>query len=159
MNFNLILYIVVSIMLISGSFYLNFSNGKSTQAMILGVGFLLVSVIFGLRWFSSVFKAPTNDSMVWPPKINTCPDYLTLTKVSGVYVCVDTVGVSQQQDVLAKWTDANQTDAKYLFNLSLDKVGSERVSALCNSCKAAKITWEGVFDGDVCLNMEPPRPV
>ena len=159
MNFNLIVYIVVSIMMISGSFYLNFSNGKSTQAMILGIGFLLVSVIFGLRWFSSVFTAPTNDSMVWPPVINTCPDYLTLMKVNGTHVCVDTVGASQQQDILSKWTNQNQTDAKYIFNLSLDKVGAARVSAICDSCKAAKITWEGVWDGDVCLNAEPPRPV
>jgi len=159
MNFNLIVYIVVSIMMISGSFYLNFSNGKSIQAIILGVGFLLISVIFGLRWFSSAFTHPTDTSMVWPPALNSCPDYLTLTKINDTAVCVDTVGVSQKQDVLSKWTDPTQTDSKYIFNLFLNQSGTQRVKSICDACKAAKITWEGVWDGDVCLNVDPPRPV
>jgi hypothetical protein len=157
MDFNLILYIIVSIMLISGSFYLNFTTGRATQGIILGIGFLLVSVLFGLRWFSGVFSPVKDLNAKWPPAINTCPDYLSLTKLGSTYVCVDTVGVSQQG--MRKWTDPNQTDEAYTFNLSLEKSGSQRIQAICDECKAKKVTWEGVWDGDVCLNNEPPRPV
>jgi hypothetical protein len=155
MNFNFILYIVVSIMLISGSFYLNFSTGKPTQGMILAVGFLLLAVVFGLRWFSLTKSKYSSTS--WPPSINVCPDYLTLSKVGGVPVCLDTIGVSQHG--MQVWTSPDQTDSKYLFNLSLNKIGSDRVTALCKECKTKAVTWEGVWDGDVCLNAEPPRPV
>jgi len=157
MNFYLILYIVVSIMLITGSFYINFSTGKSTQAVILGVGFLLLSILFGLRWFSTLFSPATSPITSWPPAINTCPDYLVLTKINGIPICVDNVGVSQQG--MDKWTSPDQMDEKYLFNLFLDQMGSARVSSLCAQCKTKGVTWEGVWDGNVCLNAEPPRPV
>ena len=157
MDYNLFFYIIVSIMLISGSFYLNFSTGRSIQGIILGVGILLVSVLFGLRWFSGVFSLPKDANAKWPPAINTCPDYLTLTKLGSTYVCVDTVGVSQQG--MRKWSDANQTDEAYIFKLSLEKSGTQRIQAICDECKDKKVTWEGVWDGDVCLNNEPPRPV
>ena len=155
MNFYFILYIAVSIMLISGSFYLNFSTGKPTQGIILSIGFLLLSVVFGLRWFSLTTSKKSSDTS-WPPTINICPDYLVLSKVGGVPVCLDTVGVSQNG--MQVWTSPDQTDEKYLFNLSLDKIGSDRVTALCAQCKTKGVTWEGVWDGDVCLNAEPPRP-
>jgi len=155
MNFNLILYISVSIMLITGSVYLNFSNGKATQAIILGVGFLLLSIIFGLRWFSGVFSG-TSTTGPWPPAINMCPDYLTLSTLDGKPVCIDTIGVSQQG--MQKWKDSTQTDPQYIFDLALDQISSNRVKTLCNQCKTKKVTWEGVYDGDVCLNVDPPRP-
>jgi hypothetical protein len=105
MDFKLILYIIVSIMLISGSFYLNFTTGRATQGIILGIGFLLISVLFGLRWFSGVFSPVKDLNAKWPPAINTCPDYLSLTKLGSMYVCVDTVGVSQQG--MRKWKSTN----------------------------------------------------
>ena len=143
-------------MFITGSFYLNYSTGKSIQAVILGIGFLLISVLFGLRWFSNLFSAETTPIKSWPPALNICPDYLVLSKVNGVPVCLDSVGVSQRGMEL--WTSPEQTDEKYLFNLFLDKMGSARVLELCNECKRKGVTWEGVWDGNVCLNGEPPRP-
>ena len=144
-------------MFITGSFYLNYSSGKSIMAVILAVGFLLISLLFGLRWFSNLFSAQNTPIKSWPPALNICPDYLVLTKVNGVPVCVDNVGVSQQG--MSLWTSPDQTDERYLFNLSLDKMGSARVLALCDQCKTKGVTWEGVWDGNVCLNVEPPRPM
>jgi len=144
-------------MFITGSFYLNYSNGKSIQAVILSIAFLLISILFGLRWFSNLFSIQTTAITSWPPALNICPDYLVLSKVNGVPVCLDNVGVSQQGMQL--WTSPDQTDEKYLFNLFLDKISSVRVSALCDQCKTKGVTWEGVWDGNVCLNVEPPRPV
>jgi hypothetical protein len=153
MDFRLILYIVVSIMLITGSFYLNFSNGRATQGIILAVGFLLLSVLFGFRWFTGSTSNPTGS---WPPSINVCPDYLTLTKVNGVATCVDPIGVSQQG--MEVWTSPDQTDPKYLFDLAMSQTGAARTSSLCKECSAKMVTWEGVWDGSVCLNGIPPVP-
>lgn len=142
-------------MVITGSVYLNFSNGKATQAIILGIGFLFLSIIFGLRWFSGVFLGePAAES--WPPSINVCPDYLTLTKINGKQVCIDTIGVSQQG--MQKWKHSTQTDPQYVFDLALDQFTTNRIKTLCDQCKTKKVTWEGVYDGDVCLNVDPPRP-
>jgi len=143
-------------MLISGSFYLNFSTGKPTQGMFLAVGFLFLAIVFGLRWFS-LRQSESGSNSNWPPSINVCPDYLTLSKVDGKPVCLDTIGVSQQG--MQVWSSPDQTDEKFLFNLSLDKIGSDRVVALCAQCKTKAVTWEGVWDGNVCLNVEPPRPI
>jgi hypothetical protein len=60
---------------------------------------------------------------------------------------------------MKKWTDPNQTDEGYIFKLSLEKSGSQRIQAICDECKAKKVTWDGIWDGDVCLNVDPPRPV
>ena len=76
--------------------------------------------------------------------------------MNGVFVCVDTVGVSQQG--MQVWSSPDQTDPQYLFNLSLEKSSALRIAAICDECKAKKVTWDGVWDGDVCFNVEPPRP-
>ena len=57
-----------------------------------------------------------------------------------------------------KWTGPEQTDAKYIFDLSLALSGAERLQALCDQCKLKGVTWEGVWNGTVCLTNEPPKP-
>jgi len=158
MNFLFIVYILLSIMAILGAFYLNFTGKKQIQAVLLSVGFLIISILFGIRWFSSTGQInSTAYGGAWPPSINTCPDYLSLIKVNGAYTCVDPIGVTQQG--MQKWTDSTQTDPKYLFDLQLTLTGADRVKALCDHCKLKAVTWEGVWNGSVCLNREPPRPV
>ena len=90
----------------------------------------------------------------WPPALNSCPDYLTLTKVNNVFTCIDAVGVSQgggNSEGMKVMTDT--------FDLALNLSGVARVNALCANAKKAGVTWEGVWDGSVCLNREPPAPV
>ena len=159
MNFYFIVYVLISIVIITGAFYVNFSSGRQTQAVLLGTGFLGISIFFGLRWYQNgdTIKAAANP---YPPSINTCPDYLTLTKLNGAYVCVDSTGVSQHAGTngMDKWTGPDQTDAKYIFDLSLSLSGADRLQALCDQCKLKGVTWEGVWNGTVCLTNEPPKP-
>jgi hypothetical protein len=159
MDFYFILYILVSIMTIMGAFYVNYSAGRTVQAALLGVGFIGISIFFGLRWFKNrtTVQSQTNP---YPPSINVCPDYLTLTKVNGTSVCVDPVGVSQHAGTngMDVWSDPTQTDAKFLFDLQLNLSGQERVTALCNQCQLKGVTWEGVWNGTVCIGNEPPMP-
>jgi hypothetical protein len=157
MDFKLVLFVIVSIMLISGTFYFNYRAGRSIQAMILGGGLLLISVFFGLRWFSTTSIADLKKNLPsWPPSVNTCPDFLSLMKVDNTYVCVDPLGVSMGG--MEKWTSPTQTDAKYLFNLSLGLNGANRSAALCEECKTKKVVWEGVWNGSVCSGTVPPLP-
>ena len=143
-------------MFITGAFYFNYVAQRSIQAVLLGTGFLIFSIYFGLRWFRNGEIVTPTSGETWPPSINSCPDYLSLMKVNDQFVCVDPVGVSQGG--MEKWTDPNQTDPKYLFNLQLNKSGAERVTALCNECRTKRVTWEGVWNGSVCLEREPPLP-
>jgi len=157
MNIIFVFYILITIVSILGSFFFNYKKGNVIQATLLSIGFLLISILFGLRWFSSSGEILSNAPLTtWPPSINSCPDYLTLYKMPGGYVCVDAVGVSNGG--MSQWTDPTQTDDKYVFNLFTNLNSTERIKALCDQAAAKKVTWEGVYDGSTCLNREPPIP-
>jgi hypothetical protein len=157
MDFTLVFYIIVSIMLVTGTFYFNYKAGRSIQAIIIGGGLILISVFFGLRWFMTNSTAALQKiAPAWPPSINTCPDFLSLMRIDKTHVCVDPLGVSMGG--MEKWTSPTQTDAKYLFNLSLGLSAADRSAALCEECKTKKVTWEGVWNGSVCSGVVPPLP-
>lgn len=160
MDFLFLAYVLVSFVLISGSFYVNYVVGKTTLAAILSIGFFVASIVFGLRWFPGGKLVTTTATGPWPPSINVCPDYLTLTKVDNKHYCVDPIGVSRRENGgMNKWTGGEQTDPAFLFNLHADKRGNERLNALYEECKTKGVTWEGVYNGSVGLGKEPPLPV
>ena len=156
MNFLFVLYVLASIMAITGAFYLNYTANRAIQAVLLAVGFLAFSVVFGLRWFKNGEIASTQEAGPWPPSISTCPDFLSLIKIDNEFKCVDPLGVSMGG--MEKWSSPTQTDPKYLFNLALNKSGDDRIKAICEECKTKRVNWEGVWDGSVCLQREPPVP-
>jgi hypothetical protein len=139
---------------ILGSVFLNVQSGKYVSAGILGIGFLTISILYGIYMYT-----PSGDvisrvkSGPWPPTINVCPDFLSLVTVSGSPVCVDPIGTG----ALRKWTSGQTGDA-YIFNLKLTLNGQARINALCDSCRSLGLTWEGVYDGSACLNNQPPIP-
>jgi hypothetical protein len=156
MNLILLMYIFGSAVLVTGGAFSFFSSGQQITAGIFFVGMLTVVIYFGFRWFgasglSASAKGP------WPPVVNYCPDFLTLSTINGEKVCIDTIGVAQAGGI-AVWSDPTQTDERYLFHLFLNNSGSERVSKLCAQAAAKKVSWEGVWDGSVCMGVEPPAP-
>jgi hypothetical protein len=150
------IYVFVACVATIGSGFYYQSRGEEITGGILFVGFLLLSVYFGLRWFP---PAGTDKATVttWPPVINYCPDFLSLHIINGKQVCIDTVGVAQTGGI-SRWTDPTQTDERYQFNIFSDKSGKERVKSLCEQAKLKKVTWEGVWDGTICIGKEPPLP-
>uniref|UniRef100_A0A6C0JW15 Uncharacterized protein n=1 Tax=viral metagenome TaxID=1070528 RepID=A0A6C0JW15_9ZZZZ len=147
---------------ILGSVFFNFRAGKYVSAGLLGAGFLTISILYGMFMFtpsgdinSSVKAGP------WPPTINVCPDFLSLITLNGTAVCVDPIGVSMQNGAngLKKWNNSGNTGTDYVFDLSLNLSGQNRMTALCDQCRSKGLTWEGVFDGSACLNNQPPIPV
>jgi hypothetical protein len=155
MNYQFWLYVFSSFIVISGSTYYFYSKRQEITAGIMFFGMLIGCIFFGFRWFPA--SGATTISGKWPPVINYCPDFLTLNTVNGEKVCVDTIGVAQAGG-MSVWSDPTQTDEKYLFHLFLNLGGEERIQKLCQQAKAKMVTWEGVWDGAVCMGKLPPPP-
>ena len=160
MQISFVFFILFSIILVIGSFYVKFNSNQGYAGLILGLGFLGISIFFGIKWFTSSGDLTTSTPGKWPPSINMCPDYLSLITLNEVQVCVDPVGVSIQNGAngLHKWTGGANTGTNYVFDLILDKKGDARVQALCAQCQLKGLTWEGVYDGLACVGKEPPMP-
>lgn len=160
MNYLFIAYILVSIVTITGSYYISYNSNKRIQGMVLSIGFLALSIYFGILWFTPTGQliTPGNNPGSWPPSIQMCPDYLTLFNLNGQPVCVDPIGVSRNASSLQKWT-GTQTDPSYIFTLTDSQGTPLKTQALCDQCSSKGITWEGIWDGAVChVNNTPPVP-
>ncbi len=154
MDYKFILFIFLAVILVSGGAYRFYAGGQEITAALFFIGAIGAMVFFGLRWFASGKTKGSVSS--WPPAINYCPDFLTLAEVGGKKVCVDTIGI--YKGGIRKWTGPTQTSQDYVFNLSADKSGKARVDALCAECARQRVSWEGVYDGSVCVGNEPPLP-
>ena len=159
MELSFIFYVLISIIVISGSLYFNSRPGAMSGAIVMALLFLLISIFFGMRWFtiSGGSNLGTNISTTWPPpnSINMCPDYLTLTTGSGtnpVYTCIDTKGISR----------IGPNQSVILNEPSGTNVNYRATSALCSDCYTKGITWEGVCipnsDAPLRADIVPPRP-
>jgi hypothetical protein len=155
MNYQFWLYVFASCIAVTGSTFYFYSQHQEISAGIMFFGMLIACIYFGFRWFPAS-GAPVT-SGIWPPVVNFCPDFLTLYVINGENVCVDTIGVAQTGG-MSVWSDPTQTDEKYLFHLFLNTSGQGRIQQLCDQAKAKKVTWEGVWDGAVCMGVEPPAP-
>ena len=157
MDYVFLFYIFLSFIIASGGAFVLFSSGRTIAAILFLVGAIAIEVFFGLRWFKPTGKT-TAVVDVWPPSINACPDFLSLYKDgSGNHVCVDTLGIASGS-ALTKWTSTSMPTSANSFNLSTALSGPKRTTALCDEAKAKKVTWEGVWDGTVCLGGQPPKP-
>lgn len=86
-------YILFSIALVAGGAFSLYSSANLGRTVIYVIGCSLVMLFFGMRWFGNI----PSTSNLWPPTINTCPDYLTYVvhpSDSTLTGCVDTLGVS-----------------------------------------------------------------
>ena len=153
MNYIFLFYCFLSVVLITGDAFFLYSSGQPTTGVIYFLGSIVAVIFFGFRWFK---LTETTATVAWPPAINYCPDLLSLATVQGTQVCIDTVGVAQQGGI--QTSDGTQTGDQYVFNLFLDQTGSNRATSLCNQAKEKQVTWEGVWDGSVCANVDPPKP-
>lgn len=156
MDYLFLLYILISVGIAIGGPYMLVQQERTLGAFLFFVGAVLIFVFYGLRWFQgdSLKMGPFKVTQ-WPPVINTCPDFLTLTKVgsgtSATRVCVDLIGVSRGG--LMKVTNLQDVDVNAtnkIFRLFDDLTGVARQNALCQECKDKGVTWEGVYDGVSC---------
>ena len=160
MDYVFLFYIFLSFVIASGGAFVLFSSGRTIAAIMFLVGAVAIESFFGVRWFKGD-GTTTIDNSPWPPSINVCPDFLSLYKTSdgsgnSVSYCVDTSGVSSGG--ITKWTSTSVPSGNNVFNLSASLSGNARVKALCTEAAAKKVTWEGVWDGTVCIGGVPPTP-
>jgi hypothetical protein len=117
---------------------------------------LVVLILFGLKWFGS--SSPVN----YPPQINTCPDFLTYYErtdsQTGIKLktCIDLVGVSKNGQLkrFVKDIETQQEPSGDDSYFSLDTVSSNAIpkrNELCNRAMMAGLTWEGITNGDSCI--------
>lgn len=156
MDFVFILYILFSLVVGLGGTYSLIQSERTLAGFLYFVGSVLILTFYGLRWFTgNALQTSRYDSKSWPPIVNTCPDFLSLTErpISGSSkkekVCVDLIGVAEGG--IQKLMDpTNLTNDQYVFKLYEERKGAERMRALCEECKLKKVTWEGVYDGVSC---------
>jgi hypothetical protein len=157
MDLTFLFYIFLCIVITSGgAFYYAQSNQTITAGIFL-FGFIAFSVVFGLRWFTASGQQVGAATGGWPPVINYCPDFLSLYTVNNEQVCIDTIGVARSGGMV-KWTESTTPPDTQQFKLHLDKAGDARVKLLCEDCATKKVTWEGVYDGAICIGNVPPMP-
>lgn len=152
MDYLFILYILVSVGVSLGGMVMLIQSERTLGGFLFLIGCVLVFTFYGLRWFyGENLKITQYTSNQWPPIINTCPDFLTLTKdASGKQVCIDMVGVATSG--IQKFVDqANLGKATHTFQLHRNKTGVARNKALCDETKNQNLTWEGIYDGQSCL--------
>jgi hypothetical protein len=152
-NWYMILYILASIVgLVYGTNKV-YATGQ-TRGVIFAIGALIVLVYFGLRWFGSRIVKPKH----WPPVINMCPDYLTY--VSSLPGCVDMLGVSRSSSGITKTLPSevgsvSKSNTQKVFEFTSEDIRAAKTESdletICNRCRTAGLTWEGVYDGDVCI--------
>ena len=156
MDLVFLFYIFLSIVLISGGGYYFFSSRLEITAAIYFLGATIAALFFGFRWFNASGTIADGPG-TWPPAVNFCPDFLTLTKIDDEQVCIDMNGVAQGGANTLQMSDGTNTGEPYIFHLYV-KSGTERISLICDQAKLKGVTWEGVWNGTSCSGNAPPLP-
>jgi len=132
------------------------------------IGALVVFVVYGTRWFGSS-GIYSDQTVTWPPALNTCPDFLTAHTIKTtaqtpvtVYGCIDAIGVSNN-GAFRKFTGTLGTvlQAPYSVNNQGNvtatlsdffpiQVDGESAQGLCDRLSQYGLTWDGVYDGVTC---------
>lgn len=129
------------------------------RSVIFAIGAILTFYFFDRRWFGTGSVVPPT----WPPTVNMCPDFLTFVpKVAGSTspnggACVDLLGVTTsaaglQKTMPSQLNSLSATDNNKVFQYTADDLKDPKISlqTICDRCRIAGVTWEGVFDGDSC---------
>ena len=147
-DIKLIIYVIGCILILTWGTYQIYQAFQMLGAIIYFAGALYVCIIYGIRWFKN---NASSSATVWPPVINTCPDYLTYYErdVNGKKVasCIDTIGVSKKPNTLQVFPkDGNSSsDERYFFTIPAS------IADKCSQAMAAGLTWEGITNGESCI--------
>lgn len=157
-NIGMVIYVVVAAgIVLGGTYYLNMLNVSGMYLTLYFAVSLYICFMYGMRWFGADNTLFANPSGTWPPVINTCPDYLTYYErtVNGKKepACIDRIGVSKNGGIAVfPSSGVAPTDDKYYFSLKADSTDSDKKnSQLCQRAIAAGLTWEGITNGESCV--------
>ena len=151
-----ILYVIVALVVTVGGTQRLYPYGMG-RSVIFAIGAVLVFYFFDQRWFGTQPSLP----VTWPPTVNMCPDFLTfIPNVPGSEslsggVCVDLLGVTSKAGGIEKTTKSQLANisakGNNVFTYTAKDITQAKAEEICNGCRIAGVTWEGVYDGDNCM--------
>lgn len=177
MDYWLIVYIVVSVVLGAGVSGFLYKRQQTVGAILCFILLLLIFVFYGLRWFSGGnLKGSEQGGVAWPPIVNACPDFMASytstdasTGANKVY-CYDKDNIYKLKNDSAITAGGytsltGMTSTKGFVNLDTtfekstlkEDTGAEgkrwpllksfQDSSSLSSLAATTLRWEGVWDG------------
>jgi hypothetical protein len=168
MDFWVILYSLICVVIGGGAVAFLSKRNQSIGAMIVLVLLLLVFILFGLRWFpGGNLNGSQARTTSWPPIVNMCPDFMASWKdvttnkiycydaanIYGLKSGVTTTGfesktinnVPTQSALLLQnpsgTTEASKNPLKNIFLTNATTITGNPTTSL--------IRWEGVWDGRI----------
>jgi hypothetical protein len=185
MDYWLIAYVLICIVLGSSTISFFFQRGQSIAAIMLLVLLILVFVFYGLRWFSDGNLKGLDNAKSWPPIVNMCPDFMmTWTDpISKNVYCYDANNIYKLKSGAAAGTLGNLTinnipnQSAYLIKNAGQNPGATDIRSDPNGARwpllytmrtrpqvitgdpnGAFVRWEGVWDGRQASPEKAPLP-
>jgi len=167
MDYWVILYSLICVVVGGGAVTFLFKRNQSIAAMITLVLLLLVFILYGLRWFrgGNLNGSKPNPDQLWPPIVNMCPDFMVSWKdpASSKVYCYDAANLydlktSTNTNLVRGLTINNITGQSAMLIQNGAGSTPETKNPLKDKLKtnSAAITadpatnllrWEGVWDG------------
>jgi len=154
-NYSFVAYVFLCIVIGFTAISQLMQSGRQWTAILVGIFFVTIFIFYGTRWFSNG-KMKGYYTGVWPPLINTCPDYLVYYKKGTKDTCVDLIGVNRSGGLLRSWSigDSPQNppadNAKYFNYVYKPGMSPADMQVLCDAAQKSGLTWEGITNGDSC---------
>jgi hypothetical protein len=185
MDYWLIAYVLICIVLGSSTISFFFQRGQYITATLLFVLLILVFVFYGLRLFAGGNLQGLATPKGWPPIVNMCPDFMmtwTDPATQNVY-CYDANNIYKLKSGAAAGTVGNLTinnipnQSAYLIKNASQNPGATDIRSDPNGARwpllntfrtspqvitgdpnGAFIRWEGVWDGRQASPEKAPLP-
>ena len=165
MDFWVILYSLVCVVVGAGTASFLFKRGQSIASMIALVLLILVFIFYGLRWFpggnlNGSKAAAAGAAGAWPPIVNMCPDFMASwadPSTRNVY-CYDAANIySATGGASLQGTDTVPTtisaNAGYLLqapagaDVATKNPLQTKFKTPSTVTAGSLLRWEGVWDG------------
>ncbi len=189
MDFWVILYSLICIMIGGGGVTFLYKRGQTIAAMILLILLILIFIFYGLRWFpDGNLNGTKPPAKAWPPIVNMCPDFMVSWKDldTGKLYCYDANNVYGLQTALSSPPLAgnliiNRRVGQSAYLIKDPSQGAKPPATLAADIATApyfplakKLTdsssdvltttakylrWEGVWDGHTLNSTRIPLPV
>jgi hypothetical protein len=164
MDFWVILYSLICVVVGAGSASFLYKRGQSMAAMIALVLLILVFVFYGLRWFPGGNLNGTKPAGgAWPPIVNMCPDFMaSFVDSSNKVYCYDAANIYNMKSATAGTAGLAATSptingaaqAAYLLQNPgatdknpLKTTLKNSATTLTQDSNGKYVRWEGVWDG------------
>ena len=168
MDFWVIAYILLFVVLGGYSVSTLYKRAQTIGAMVTLVLLLLIFTFYGLRWFQAgKLKGTTKGNVTWPPIVNMCPDFTVAWKnTDGRMYCYDAGNVyglktNTNSNLTSSLTIngiSGQSAYKIKGNTKDETTLKSNFENIIRSEPGNGIRWEGVWDGQTANSKKIATP-